>query len=208
MLELGRHNGLKAVLDPAVVYLAAGDDHSAFQGLVGQYGQDGIVFFGNGHSPVHVLPFGGQRHDPGAAELVALAHRGVAADAGHGVIRYGIEGRQSLVVDAEQAVMGRRKADLALAGSGAEDLVSAEHFADSQSRVLFVDLVGLRIPHENVVLADIQHPGHVLFGDHVAPLEQHALEAVFEDGRNVVTEDLSHCVLGFHLFHDSTFLFL
>ena len=149
----------------------------------------------------HLLARDEERRHAHARELHALLDRHVLRKRRNRDVLELVDGIEAVLVDLEDAVAGRDELDLALFGLRRRHVVVLAELAQHVSRLILMHLLRVLFPDVDVVLAERQQHGDVLFLYHMALAEPRVLCHTAHDLRDVLAEHLPDCIDCSHFLH-------
>ena len=149
----------------------------------------------------HALLLDHQRDHTGAAELVALLHHEAGGPCRDHHVPQGVHRPQPLKIHKEQAVHVGDQLDLAFLRLSCRHVRVHADIPQDIGRVVFVEHGLVVFPDIDRILAHAQQHRHIFRPDHMAFAKHRVFGHTADNLGNIMTQDLTDSVLGFHQLH-------
>ena len=190
----------KGILDAPVENFVSGRDQTVLFRLYREQPHDG-TFTCRLLCRFHALLFDHQGDHAGAAELVTLLHHEAGRPCRDHHIAQGVHRPQTLQIDKEQAVRVGDQLDLAFLRLRGRHVFIHADVPQDIGCVVLVEHGLVVFPDIDRVFADAQQYRHILRLNHMALAEYSVLGHTADNLRDIMAQDLTDGVLGFHQLH-------
>ena len=195
----------EGVFDPSVEHLVARGHQTVFFRFHRDQAHDRVLP-GSLLRGLHAVFLDDQRDHAGTAELIPLLHHEARCTGGDHHVAQCVDRAKALQIHQKQTVGFGGQFDLSFLGIGRRHMLVHAEIPQNIGRIVLVQHGFVVFPNIDGILAHAQKDGNILLADHMSLAEHRILCHASDNLGNVVTENLSDGVFGFHQFHGSRFL--
>ena len=153
-------------------------------------------------SRCHLILLYDQGNDARTGQFIALTDREAAMAGGNHHFSQRIDGFQPVAPDGQDAVAIGDEFDFPFFRLTAMHIRPQADIAQDGRGFIFMEQGIVLFPDVDVVLADRQQDRDIFLSNHMALAEDRAFGDAADDLGNIVTEDMTDSLFGFHHFHN------